>query len=439
MIDLNLKLSDKNLVYYLENDFINRNKYINSLGKILLNLTNSSIISLDGNWGSGKTVFLKELEYLINNGYNSKFKNIEKEMINRLKEQYMIFYFNAWENDSNNNAMLSLIYNLVKGTNLEEEQDKYGATTRLVNTVIKFATAGFIDIKNDIFGDQWEKRTVIEPVKAVEEIKAKFKEFITELLIEHKNKIIIIIDEIDRCKPTFAVDLLENIKHFYDDDRIVFIVGTNNKALSACISKVYGEKYDGDLYLDKFFDYNLELPNNYIESYLLATLEGKVMHQSSIQQAMIEVIKLYNMSMRETNRYLKSFSMIEAEIYGATDYVGIIINVIFIPLILYLKICNKKEYYSFIDGKININQIVKEMLSVTYFQEMYKRILKFKDADIVNEILSRKLSSDEARKQINNEIFNMIAETYNNLFNQQNDYLYKERMNKLLDIISLMC
>lgn len=439
MINLDLKLTDENIEYYLKNDFINRNKYINSLGKILLNLTNGAIISLDGNWGSGKTVFLKELEYLINNGHDSKFKNIEKETIDRLKEQYMVFYFNAWENDSNNNAILSLIYSLVKGTNLEEEKDKYGATARLVNTVLKFISAGAVDIKNDIFGPQWEKRTVVEPVKAVEEIKEKFKDFITELLIENKNKIIVIIDEIDRCKPTFAVNLLENIKHFYDDDRIVFIIGTNNKALSACISKVYGDKYDGDLYLDKFFDYNLELPNNYLESYLLATLEGKTISLSSTKQAIIEVSKLYNMSMRETNRYLKAFSMIETKTYRPTDSIGTIINVIFIPIILYLKICNKKDYYNFLDGKIEITKIVKDMLSTSYFQRVCERILKVKTPGIIDEILSRKIPDEEARKQINSEIINMITETYNNLFNQQDDYNYKERMNELLDIISLLC
>ena len=439
MMDLDLRPTDENIRYYLHNDFISRNKYINSLGKLLLKLQEGAIISLDGKWGSGKTIFLKELEYLINNGHDSKFKNIEKETIECLKKQYMVFYFNAWENDSNNNAMLSLIYNLVKGTNLEEEKDKYGATARLINTALKFFSAGAVDIKNDIYGPQWEKRTVIEPIKATEEIKEKFRDFITELLIENKNKIIIIIDEIDRCKPTFAVDLLENIKHFYDDDRIVFIVGTNNKALSACISKVYGEKYDGDLYLDKFFDYNLELPDNYIKPYLFATLEGKTVSQSSSKQSVIEISKLYNMSMRETNRYLKAFSMIESETYGPTDYIGVIINVIFIPIMLYLKICNKKEYYNFIDGKVDISQIIKKMLSTNYFQRIYEGILKYKDADIINEILSRNISKEEAHKQINNEIFNMITETYNNLFNQQNDDSYTERMNRLLDIISLMC
>ena len=246
-----------------------------------MKLDSGAIISLDGKWGSGKTVFLKELEYLVNNENDSEYKNIEKAVINQLRAEYMVFYFNSWENDSSDNAMLSLIYSLVKGTNLEEEKDKYGATVRLVNTVLKYLSSGFVDFKNDVFGPQWEKKTVIEPVKALEEINDKFKEFITELLVENKNKILIIVDEIDRCKPTFAVDLLENIKHFYDDDRIVFIVGTNNRALSACISKVYGENYDSDLYLDKFFDYNLELPDNYIQSYLLAALEGKTVSSSS--------------------------------------------------------------------------------------------------------------------------------------------------------------
>ena len=150
MINLDLKLTDENIKYYLENDFIDRNKYINSLGKLLLKLDSGAIISLDGKWGSGKTVFLKELEYLVNNENDSEYKNIEKAVINQLRAEYMVFYFNAWENDSNDNAMLSLIYSLVKGTNLEEEKDKYGATVRLVNTVLKYLSSGFVVFKNDV-------------------------------------------------------------------------------------------------------------------------------------------------------------------------------------------------------------------------------------------------------------------------------------------------
>ena len=86
------------------------------------------------------------------------------------------------------------------------------------------------------------------------------------------------------------------------------------------------------MYLDKFFDYNLELPDNYIQSYLLAALEGKTVSSSSSKQSVIEISKLYNMSMREVNRYFKAFSMIESETYRPTDYIGTIINVIFIPI-----------------------------------------------------------------------------------------------------------
>lgn len=439
MINLDLKLTDDNIEYYLKNDFIDRNKYINSLGKLLLKLDSGAIISLDGKWGSGKTVFLKELEYLVNNENDSEYKNIEKSVINQLRAEYMVFYFNSWENDSSDNAMLSLIYSLVKGTNLEEEKDKYGATVRLVNIVLKYLSSGFVDFKNDVFGPQWEKRTVIEPVKALEEINDKFKEFITELLVENKNKILIIIDEIDRCKPIFAVDLLENIKHFYDDDRIVFIVGTNNRALSACISKVYGENYDSDLYLDKFFDYNLELPDNYTHSYLLATLEGKTISSSSSKQSVIEISKLYNMSMREVNRYFKAFSMIESETYRPTDCIGTIINVIFIPVLLRLKICNKKDYYNFIAGKMNINEIVEKLLTSIHFQNVGTSILKRKREGIIDTILSKGISTDEARIKINTEITNVIKETYEYLFSGDSEYDSKERLFKLLDIISLLC
>ena len=145
------------------------------------------------------------------------------------------------------------------------------------------------------------------------------------------------------------------------------------------------------------------------------------------------------MSMREVNRYFKAFSMIESETYRPTDYIGTIINVIFIPILLRLKICNKKDYYNFIAGKININEIVEKLLTSIHFQSVGTSIIKSQRRGIIDEVLSKGISGDEARIEINNEITNVIKETYDYLFSDDSEYDSKERLFKLLDIISLLC
>jgi len=53
----------------------------------------------------------------------------------------------------------------------------------------------------------------------------------------------ILIDELDRCRPTYAIELLENIKHLFDIEGLYFIIATDSTQLSYSINAVYGNKF----------------------------------------------------------------------------------------------------------------------------------------------------------------------------------------------------
>lgn len=442
MINLDIPLNDSTIKQIIEKNYIDRNKYLNGLLNILNTINESKIIALDGEWGSGKTWFVKSLEYLLNNYINFKINEINIDTLNNVKNEYMTFYYNAWENDDAPSAMLSLIYKLVNDSCLQKETDKVGVIPRTLNTLIKYATNGNIDVKNDLFGEQWTNKQITDEIKTSEEIKDTFKELINDLLIENKNKILIIIDEIDRCKPTFAIDLLENIKHFYDDERIVFLVSTNNKQLSASVCKVYGDKYDGDTYLDKFFDLNLELPNNYIEKYITSVDENKSISNYSAKSCR-EIAKYYNFTMREYNRYLKSFEMIKKYIEDSElmYYVPIPIKQIFIPLALAFRIKKKKEYYDFISG--NLFSVIEDLIENNeYFYRIGKNTLNKKDQSIIDNIYNMQLQEEEKIEREKKEVVNVLKEIYNNVLGNCKDeihvWVYKANLENLLDIISMM-
>jgi hypothetical protein len=73
--------------------------------------------------------------------------------------------------------------------------------------------------------------------------------------------IFIFVDELDRCRPDYAIELLEAIKHLFGVAGIYFVVATNRKELSNAICSVYGEKFDSVNYLKRFFDQEYNLPN----------------------------------------------------------------------------------------------------------------------------------------------------------------------------------
>ena len=76
-----------------------------------------------------------------------------------------------------------------------------------------------------------------------------FKELIDEILKD--NRMILIIDEVDRCNPNYATKVLEVIKHFYNLDNITTIIVTNNKELQCTIKQQFGESFDAYNYLNK--------------------------------------------------------------------------------------------------------------------------------------------------------------------------------------------
>ena len=82
--------------------------------------------------------------------------------------------------------------------------------------------------------------------------------------IEHNDvagspPLIVIIDELDRCRPNYAIRMLEEIKHFFDVPGVVFILGLHGGQLSKSVSAIYGAEFDSDDYLRRFFSRRYEL------------------------------------------------------------------------------------------------------------------------------------------------------------------------------------
>lgn len=65
-------------------------------------------------------------------------------------------------------------------------------------------------------------------------------------------KLVIFIDELDRCNPLYAVKLLEEIKHYYSIEKVLFVFSVNLTQLKNAVNSVYGENFESFKYLDRF-------------------------------------------------------------------------------------------------------------------------------------------------------------------------------------------
>ena len=71
----------------------------------------------------------------------------------------------------------------------------------------------------------------------------------------------VFVDELDRCRPSYSVELLERIKHVFSVKGAVFILAVDRDQLLSSISGVYGSNIDAPRYIRKFIDWNFSLPN----------------------------------------------------------------------------------------------------------------------------------------------------------------------------------
>lgn len=99
---------------------------------------------------------------------------------------------------------------------------------------------------------------------AVQQFKESLREIVEAISDTDKYPpVVIIIDELDRCRPTYAIKLLEEIKHLFDVPGLLFIIAINGEQLGHSISGSYGTNFDGRAYLHRFIDreYRLNSPN----------------------------------------------------------------------------------------------------------------------------------------------------------------------------------
>lgn len=258
------------------NDKLDREPTADFLTDLLRSAKGPYVMSLNAPWGTGKTTFVKMWKQkLLNDGYSA-------------------LYFNAWENDFADDPLIAFIDAIDA---LVDEQGGSSKTRALKNAGselfkraaplgIRLLTAGvlsgdeFEDGLAELFADQEDNiaNALIEGggdlVKAhhqkkgaIETFRQELKTFVENLQDpsngeEESAPLFFFVDELDRCRPDFAVELLERIKHLFNVSGIVFILVTNPDQLRHSVKAMYGQGMNAKGYLRRFvdLDYTLQDP-----------------------------------------------------------------------------------------------------------------------------------------------------------------------------------
>ncbi|MBY0562617.1 MAG: KAP family NTPase [Hyphomonadaceae bacterium] len=259
------------------NDVLNRKALAERLVPIIKNHHAGAVIGIEGEFGSGKTYFLTNLQA-------------------HLQEAGLgCVYFNAWESDFVEQPLVVLLEDLVVDLNKRKPEAATlermkAATKRLLPVVARISAKAILRAGSE----EWDR--LLGPIdeevdslfRAGDSQKlgrrelAKARSALTDLVDAAKSEspesfpLVVLVDELDRSNPTWAATFLESVKHLLAIPGIVFVVAIDRKNLVCLLKHQFGAGYDVEEYLAKFFNYWIGIQNPSADKrYLIEKLKGQ--------------------------------------------------------------------------------------------------------------------------------------------------------------------
>lgn len=287
---------------------------VDSLGK-----DKNFCLALNGAWGSGKSFVLSM---------------IEEELLQ--KSEYIVIKYDAWKNNFYSDPLIAILYCIldtlrsdpkyiefkykraIKKVLKQFSEKKFaeilqksfskvavnnqwgcflGWAVEIIKSVIKEAKSSILD--NDLFNDYKSYQTLLrETIIVLNVLTSKQKE------TDKQTKIILLVDEIDRCLPDEQLKILERVHHLFEVNNCAVIVALNREQVTNTYSKICGG--NGKEYLRKFFDYNFELlmlNREFFKNELWDNiiLNPKIQFISEISKQELEFLQRFAFQLMETH------------------------------------------------------------------------------------------------------------------------------------------
>lgn len=241
-----------------KNDELDREPVADFLTNMLATIEEPFVMSLTAPWGTGKTTFIEMWQQ-------------------KLEDQdHPSLYFNAWDNDFVDDPLVAFVGEIDErisdqtGYDIPKRLKDLGTqlARRSIPVALRLASAGLIDDKavQAAAGDEIAEGaedlfdTYLQEKELVSDFRDELEEFADQITEEKEGPLLFFIDELDRCRPDFALELLERIKHLFDVPGIVFILVVDPDQLRHSVKSLYGQGMDARGYLHRFVDLEYQLP-----------------------------------------------------------------------------------------------------------------------------------------------------------------------------------
>lgn len=405
-----------------ENDFLGTLSKANAIKEYIIHnediLMKNNMIALYGQWGSGKSSVLK---------------TIEKEL---QKVSYKTIWIDMWKEENNYINLSSKILNKI----LESLEIKEEDTKRDILKGFIIACKGFkvslpiinYDLKPALDYLTDEIDNVQKEKEDIEKFNKKFNEIVKKHYEKNKSKIVVFLDDLDRCNSDNMLNIIYNVKTLLSIENIIFIFGIDKEAVTLALRNKYNnEENKADSFLNKIFPISFNMPCTILNGRLIIILKN---YFPEVEYNDLEIVidflqKINFINPRELIKVLNKYELIKDEL--ERKRIIDTSNMWSVVLIIFLIIEHEFNYQSYADilqenKKRKINEFIKCYItrsdsgikySFSYDSQKIKLSLVNEDGDTeytssdileqildTNKIKEREIQVEHYRKGIEAEI-----------------------------------
>ena len=379
------------------NDLLGRKEPIEALTTLLGNVNGPCVMAVDAGWGMGKTTFLRMWAQHLRN------------------QEFPVVEFNAWETDFTWDPFFAL---WSESSGRLVGQDVNGSRGRLefiarmlmpmlqkgaratalglalrgeaeLSEMASGVSAAFDELRdiaiepNSERGSEHERQysdgTYLEAKALLNEFRLELAQSANSLAEANSGRpLVLMIDELDRCRPTYSIELLETAKHLFSVDHVIFILCLDRAQLANSVKAVYGSSFDADGYLRRFFDVDYRLPEPVRSQFVNAQLQSLDI-RDTIAGGTLPLAEMYSPAMVLIQTFFAQSEISLRHISQAIYRLSVVLNstdslsrrtATTIVILLLLRIASHSTYERLLKGQATDAEVVGAFFSGTAMQAL---------------------------------------------------------------------
>lgn len=296
--------------------------YASTLASAIMGSQPQLTVGIFGSWGCGKTTLLRRIERQLQSSFGDKALTV---------------FFDAWRYQHEEHMLIPLLETLLNGLGGGKQHWKVFGN-KLGDMTKAFMAALTVKVP----GIEVNVRDAIQTLEQAEESRSMYYNWLSELQTaigtarkaDSRRRIVVLIDDLDRCLPNKMIEVLESVKVMLDVTGFVFVLAVDQQIVERTVASHYG--IDGRDYLKKLVQVEFRLPplrSEDVRDYTRTLVQSLGQREDEVSVALAAVVpSVIGDNPREVKRFINSVLLGTAIMHDAGVDVSFTVQVAFMAM-----------------------------------------------------------------------------------------------------------